>query len=382
MYEWNKYIKNLLKKGVYNKEFWYPANNLMDTAWNVYFSERSYGKTTALLLLGLEAYVSDEIITHYVREYSDMISASKIKDMYSTIIKLGYISKITSGKWNSITYQVQTRRWYLCNVDADGNIINQDNQYCTYNMALDMNYTYKSSYQCDKAHLVIFDEFISNRYRKGVSDYVIFCDLLYTLFRTTTANVRIFLLSNSIDRNSEYFDDMLCREFIDTCSVGDSYTYTVEKTNFYIEYVGGRQSKAKKNINARIFGVAFHNSRLNALVGSDWATNNYPHINKKVVNYLLRNVFVKVNNKYLQLDIVEVEEFSHPVVYVHKANEPTKEDRYIYTNDVQINDGHYIHGFGVGNNIDKWLKRAYENGWFYFSSNNDGSTFEHFIRSI
>ena len=149
----NKAIKKLCKLKILTPDFWYPQS--VNCVWNTYVSDRSTGKTTSFLLIGLMLYKSDDIITHYIRSTSPMISAGKIANMFGSIVSLGYISTIFENRWNNVIYQRSTHKFYLCLCDEDGRIVDQDTVAFCVAMSIDNAETYKSSYQCDKGDFII-----------------------------------------------------------------------------------------------------------------------------------------------------------------------------------------------------------------------------------
>ena len=161
----NKCIKIAKKLKLFPDGVYTPES--IEAVWNAFISDRSSGKTTAWLIVGLIAYEQDGTITHYVRSKEQMIRESNINKIYSVIESCDYISKITNNKYNSIEYRRNVRGFYLTYKDNDGNIVASDTECCCKVLSIDNNDNYKSSYQCDKADYVIFDEFINAYYKSG-----------------------------------------------------------------------------------------------------------------------------------------------------------------------------------------------------------------------
>lgn len=361
----NKCIKTAKKLKLFPDGVYTPS--AIDAVWNVYVSDRSSGKTTAWLLIGLIAYTDDGTITHYVRSKEQMIRESNINKIYSVIESCGYIDKITNGAYNGIEYKRATRAFYLVLKDGDGDTIASDTNYCCKVMSIDNNDNYKSSYQCDKADFVIFDEFINAYYRSG--EFVTFCDLLSTLFRKRM-NAYIIMLANTINRRSEYFDELGCRNFIETAEQGDKITYELDGTVVHVEIVGAKLDNKRKLFNSRYFN--FNNLRLNSITGAGWSIDNVPHITKKADSILLKNVFVHYQNNYVQLYVVKVADYGL-CIHAVKSNAPRKDDCIVYSVTDDFSDAKYVYGKG-SDRFSKWLwGYMYDSKKWFYATNSVGS---------
>ena len=156
--DWKKARKDYKKLNV-PQHLYNPCREpLEQSKHHIILSQRSAGKTTNLILLGMILHKNHGIIIHYIRSREEYITPKNIKDLMSTIQSFGYIEKITDGKYNSCYYH--SRRWYYCNRDNDGNITEQDNNHFMMCMSFDNNDSYKSSYTCHVADFIIVDEFI------------------------------------------------------------------------------------------------------------------------------------------------------------------------------------------------------------------------------
>lgn len=361
----NKCIKTAKKLKFFPDGVYAPQR--VDAVWNAFISDRSSGKTTAWLIVGLIAYVDDGTITHYVRSKEQMIRESNINKIYSVIESRDYISKITNDKYNSIEYRRNVRGFYLVCKDSEGNTIASDTNCCCKVLSIDNNDNYKSSYQCDKADFVIFDEFINAYYKSG--EFVVFCDLLSTLFRKRLTGY-IIMLANTINRRSEYFDELGCRDFIETAEQGDKITYELNGTTVHVEIVGTKLDDRRKLFNSRYFN--FSNLRLNSITGAGWSIDNVPHITKKADSILVKNVFVHYQTNYVQLYVVKVNGYGL-CIHAVKSNAPKKKDCIIYSVSDDFSDKKYIYSKG-NDRFSKWLwGYMYDSKKWFFATNSVGS---------
>ena len=121
LYDWDRIKKEYQKlkcpKRVYN-----PLKvDIPSFGYIIAMSERSEGKTTNPLLVGMIMHELYGTIIHYVRNRPDMITPKAMKDIFTTILDYHYIEKITDGEWNNVFYY--GKRWYYCNTDETGRII-------------------------------------------------------------------------------------------------------------------------------------------------------------------------------------------------------------------------------------------------------------------
>lgn len=384
--DYNAAVKRCIKKGIFPKELlhdkegdftvYVPKYDMNKAKWQAIVSERSIGKTTTFLCIGLDLYHNYGTITHYVREVRAQITQAKVETLFTTIIKFDYISKITEGRWNYIIYKPLQKKWFLSNRDKEGKITEVDSKYFMYDMSLDDNYNYKSSYVCHDADFIIFDEFCSPYYKRN--DFVVLCDLISTLKRKRLSSI-IVMLSNTIDRNSEYFDELEIRDFIDVACLGESeYHSTSKGTMVYCEIAKSKMTESKRINNELFFG--FMNKNLGAITGEDWATENYPHIefNKDDYTTIARNIYILVNQTYLQFEIINHIEIGLCAL-VHKSNIPYKNDAIIYTT-ADISKYNQIYGQGYGSELDRLVwDILVEGNRVFYSNNTIGAKLKHYI---
>ena len=140
--------------------------------------------------------------------------------------------------------------------------------------------------------------------------------------------------------------------------------------------LGVRIDDKRKKFNARYF--SFKNPRLASITGTGWAVKNYQHIDRPIKSYLARNLFIFVQNKYIQLDVVRVDDSDKICVYAHLSKEPEKEDAYIYSIDRDCYSNNTVYARGTGNPLDKWFWNLEKNNLVFFSNNSVGSLFEHY----
>lgn len=369
-YDWKRIAKRFhqldIPKFVYD-----PTTALLSGCqWHIGLSERSTGKTTNWLLLGLVMHEMYGTVFHYIRQTEDMTAPKILGEMMNTINSWKYPEKLTKGRYNIIKYR--NRRFYYARVDGDGNELEKAETHCGYAMSLDKNFEYKSGYNDGGlGGLIIFDEFISNRY--APNEFVTLCDLLKTIMRNRV-DAKVVLVANTINKHSTYLKELCVSKELIKMNVGDAHSFTTSMgTNIYLELIGQKMTKNKSLANRLFFG--FDNPQLNAITGggNSWAIDNYPHIadddETRVV--LHRHIYIKFNLDYLELELCD-SEARGPHILCHSANPPKHpEECIIYTNNKFDDAVYYRWLFGRGK-IDTYIWTLFERNKWYYADNEVG----------
>lgn len=362
-----KHIFKLYKKLNCPKDVYNPCTLPIGKAkYSVLLSERKTGKTTNLLLLGMLLYLEYGIVTQYIRATENMVQRRNTAELFTTIIKFGYIEKMTNGQYNNVYYFA--RKWYFCKTDESGEVLEQDPNHFMFCLAVELNETYKSSYNCPTGDFILYDEFIRKTYR--MNEFVDFIDLLSTIIRDRlTAN--IVLIANTIDRHSEYFNELEIYDDIQLIEVGQREIIETELgTKIYVELIADLHDKKEKSIyNTLYFG--FKNPKINAVRGGEWAVNNYPHI-QKGFETIQRGIYIEYHGRLLALDIVKYEDVG-VYINVHTAYR-TYDDSIIYTLQ-EPKDKRYRYYMGTGTKLDRFIVKMVKAHKIRFQNNACGTMF-------
>ena len=375
IFDW-KFLRREYKKMKIPKQFFYPLKADFDKCgWYVALSDRARGKTSETLILGMLMNKHYGTIIHYLRNSEKSIRPYSLNQLFSTLIKYGYIEQITDGQYNDVYYY--GHRWYYCLKDEHGKRVETAPHHFMICMHLTESDDRKSSYNCPTGDLIIFDEFIElSGY--GYSDYIRFNDLISTIFRDRETCV-IFMLSNTIDRNSQWFDELCIRDDINTIKGGECrYLSTPLGSVMHLEIMTPNESEQRRNVIARYFG--FPNPKLAAITGrGSWATDAYQHIpefeDPDSVRVLIRRIFLLQSGKLLRLQVVR-----NPIgvcVYVLPATR-TYQDSLILTHD-DIKDRRYQFGFGQRSQVLDMIWRLYKGNRFFYLTNSEGALVRSYI---
>lgn len=373
--DWQK-IRKEYKKLKCPNNVWNPLTlPLGKCGYYIVLSDRSRGKTTNALLLGMVMNKIDGSIIEYVRQRREQIMPKFILSLFSTIIQYGYVEKITNGEYNTI--RNKSRRGYYAHVNENGEMDKIATEPFIHFAGIDECMDLKSTYNSPNSNIIIFDEFISKIYYRD--ECVDFLDIVSTYFRMRTNGI-IMMLANTIDKNSPYFDELSLRDAIDKIHMGENEIVTTSMgTKIYMEILGTVANSQKRLVNKWFFG--FKNPKLASITGTEsWALPEFQHIPKNSKTEIIRRgIFICHAGKYVALDIVLNDKigycvYAHPATIIHN-------DSIIYTSG-NITDTRYKYRFG-DMTFDKLSKliwgKMYNRNLFFFSDNSTGALVESYV---
>lgn len=378
-YDWKRIRREYKKLGI-PAQYFYPLRaDFSRCGYYQALSDRARGKTTNTIILGILMHEMYGTITHYIRTDKETIAPKNMKALLDTIIQNGYIQKITKDRWNSAFYY--GKRWYFCNVDDEGNIIEKAPSHFMVCFSLDDSDRIKSSYNAPTGDIILYDEFISLR-GYGYTDFIRFADMISTIFRKRQCGV-IFMLSNTIDRNSPWFDEFCIRDIINIMQQGESrYIETDDGTCIFLEIMPADDTPQRITVNRRFFG--FLNPKLSAITGRGvWAVEHYPHIvrfesEEEQPQILYNKLFIRQSGKLVKLQLVRNK--IGLCVYVIPATRTYKDSIILVNTDIQ--EKNEVFGFGARDSFINQFWRLYKANRFYYATNAEGALLKAYIKSI
>lgn len=298
--------------GYYN-----PLDSISHGArWHLIASERSVGKTTQLLLLGLcMNYLYDTRII-YVRDNARDISPSVADELTAVIVSYNggqYIKTLTNGHYNGIYYH--WRKMYFCYYDENGNRIETAPKPFLHMLAISENQRYKSVLNVPTGDLIIWDECVTPDVTYQ-PDFIGFCDLLKTIGRDRDS-LFIFLLCNTVNLTSQLFRDLEIYKQLPTIPKGTGRVcYTSTHMPVWVEILGNKLIAKRQMFNDLYMG--FSNPQLDAITGAGvWAFKCVPHIVREPDKHIAnRDISISYHGELLGLDFVETPTFGS-VLEVH-----------------------------------------------------------------
>lgn len=248
----------------------------MNADYHVIFGERGNGKTSAVLERIIKNWIEKGEQGVYMRTIEREVMPAKSKKIFNSHThERGLVEKWTQGKWTDIEFY--GGEWHLARMDeATGTIVKQHEPFC-YAMPISLANQYKGI-QLPLVTTICFDEFLQ-RDVGTEDDFVEFANLIATIIRGRD-NVKIYMLGNTVNRHSVYFDEMGLFKVKDM-QIGDIqlYEYPVQDHDttlkVAVEYCGvpdgGERQKKKSD---KFF--AFNNPKLNMITTGAWEVPVFP----------------------------------------------------------------------------------------------------------
>ena len=375
-YDFTKILKEYKKLKI-PLEVWTPQHLPFNKAHTfIELSERSIGKTTNIILFGMIMNKIYGTIIHYVRDNALMLENRNIKELFDVIKdkQYKYIEKITEGEYNSVLYKA--KRWYYCYINENGEIEKTAQNHFMMCLSTDKSEAYKSIYVCAKGDLIIYDEFIHKFYNER--DFFNFYDLHKTISRQRES-VITFFLSNTIDINSPWFEEMEISENIVYMEIGQKEIFTTNGgTNIFVELIEPSKIKRKGNIVLNKLYYGFKNPLLYSITGAQtWAVKEYQKIpnNTNLEKVVIGNLYIEYYGKLVRCRIIKTNNLG-VICYCSKATKFYK-DSIILTNNF-ISDRQHFYGIKSIPN----LKEMYEQHKFYYATNSVGAIIENFMKVV
>ena len=338
-------------------------------------SERSVGKTTNVLLMGMVAHQVDNIQIQYLRMHSEMVTPKNARELFSTILAFDYVSKITGGRWHNVRYW--SAGWYYCNYDENGKVQEQDQKPFMYCLGLEKNEFYKSSYNAPFGDWIVMDEFISRYYPPD--SFILFCDIIKTIVRERQTPI-IFMLGNTLDRYNQFFAEMELLGVTTSMPLGEhTEVITSKGTPIYVEFVTREKTKEKLTLNKLFFG--FKNKKLGSITGEDWVIIPMQHIDPEDAEnriVIAKHLYVTYEGQLIQLELVRSDKYGTHVL-AHFANHPYADSR-IYTME-NMDDHRYRFRWGY-DKLDKLIWGLYERKKFYYANNSVGVLIDKYCSEV
>lgn len=380
IYDWKLIEKEYKKLGIPEGFFEIPFNAIRNGCKYLFeLSERSTGKTTQYLLLGLIMHKLYSTLTIYIRATEDELKpshAEKLVEVIRTYKGGHYILKATNGKYNSMYYH--WKQFFYCLRDDNGEILEKSEVPVIQCLSVDRHLDYKSTFNAPNGDLILFDEFIGKFYRPDEALH--FMDLVKTIIRDRYKNPLCVMLANTINKNSMYFEEFEISREIKNMKKGESKIIVTDRgTRIFFELIDIQKKgdSPKHRVNSLFFG--FKNPKLNSITGGElFAFAQVPHIihnptNKRTIK---NNIYIDTNTDLLQIEFVYTDEQGYHIE-IHRAS-TVYDDSYILSLSPIVGDMRYHFGFGEGN-ISRVINDFLINRKAFYSSNEVGAEFSEYL---
>ena len=382
-YDWSLIKKTIKRLGIYPKTIKDPATDQAVNVWNplhvpfdrakwfTHMSIRSKGKTTNYLLLGLIMNKLYGTVIQYIVQSDYLLTPKMSSGLFRVINNYHYVERITDGRWHGVV--LRARRWYYCNYDENGHVSEMSPDYVMIMYSIDKQDDYKRAGAVEpRGDLIIFDEFIRKYYMPN--EFIELSQLIATIRRNRLSPV-IVMLSNTVDKNSPYFNELEVYDRVYNMNPGDRDIITSSGgTNVYVEIIDPAKTAARVKADRLFFG--FKNKQLGAITGSTvWAERNFQHIMQfKELETITKTRYISHNNKLVNMELVKTE--LGLCVLLHWGKR-TYNDSVIYTLG-NIEETLHRYRFGTSR-LDKVIWGLYKKNKFYYATNDIGAFVESYI---
>lgn len=376
-YNWKKIIKTYKALGIppeydYTEIVPFDNDNLK---WYNLNSERSVGKTTNLLLLGMvmnKMYGTQiQLVRHHIAK------ASYYRELFNTIVNYHagqYILSLTDGKYNAVKYY--QKRFCYIRVEDGKEVDKCETPFCI-SLAAEDCYALCSTYEAPRGDLIILDECFNDR--NTADEFVRFVHLHKTIVRERMSD-KIFILGNTLDVNNIWYRQMMIQNEVRKLKRGQSKIVTTPQgMPIYIHFLENRAPEKRRLFNTAHYG--FDNPELNAIVGNgEWNVKMYPqtcelHDRKMLVRGIYFNYH---DDLYLEAAIIECE--SGKYIEVHPANsESARRGDLQYVLSLPITRNQLYFG---QDSISQVIKKFVARKRIVFADNETGDLFEKFMSEV
>lgn len=343
--------------------------------WNVYLSERSRGKTTNLLLLGMCCFYTDGIQIQYIRQYDDMLTPSKLNSLFDVIIDNKYIEKMTDGEFNSVKYY--RREWFFVHINEHQEIDAECETPFCHCLGINKESSYRSTYNAPHGDFIIFDEFMRTDKLYMSDEFVLFNNILSTIIRKRTT-AQIFMLGNMVDISNPHLLEMGILDIVRKMPRGDFKKIDADGTLICIKSI------SMDNIHDKQFSISkyfpWKTAKMVGITGAGgkWALKMYPHAP--------RDDFQIVDKAQIECDegliCREIRAYKNGLYVMFYPLYKPLENRVSYT----LNDElpfNTMRRYGLGyTDTDKYVYKLIKIKHVYFSDNVTGDRVYTYLKNI
>ena len=368
-------IKLYKSLGIPNNVFNPLRDNPNAGDWNVILSARGVGKTTNILLLGMCYNQTDGTEIQYIRQYDDMLTPSKITDLFSVILEYKYIPKITNGRWNSVVYY--RRRWYYCNIDDSGVETERADAPFMVCLGLNKEHDYRSSYNAPKGDFIIVDEFMRADKMYLRDEFVILNNLLSTIIRKRTT-AKIYLLANLVDITCPYLVEMGIHDIVTSLKFGDFRQLKNGETVLNICMLKPPEDNSGNKFNK--YFAPWHNAKLTGITGAKgiWAIKMYPHAPRESFTIIDR-AQIECRDGFIAR---EIRKYNNGLYLMFYPIDSPDDRRVTYSRD-DSKPFDIMRRYGLGyTDTDKIVLKLIDRRKWYFSDNVTGERVETYIKNL
>lgn len=340
--------------------------------WYIITSERSVGKTTNILLIGMVMNALYGTVIQLIRHHID--KASYYETLFNTIVAFNkgqYIKKLTNGEYNSVKYH--WKNFYYCKTGDNGKIEKSEEPFCV-SLAADECYNLCSFYEAPMGDWIVLDECFNESNRP--EEFVHFIHLHKTIVRDRMSD-KIILLGNNLDINNIWYRQLMIHNEVRKMHKGQSkIVKTSEGMPIYVQFMENRTPEKRKIFNRSHYG--FNNPQLNAITGNgNWNVRMYPQTCMlKDREQIARGIYFSYHDD-LFMEGAFISTSSGGYLEIHPARESSAKDGDVcFTLNFPQEDNEVYFGY---DKLSKKILNIITNKRIVFSDNETGDLFQKFI---
>ena len=347
--------------------------------YNMIFGERSNGKTYAVHMYMVDKFWNKGEQSAIIRRWEEDFRGRNGQATFDGIVSNGEIEKLTKGEWTTIRYFAG--KWYFARFDEKLNrVISMEEPFC-YGFALTMGEHYKST-SYTKITTILFDEFLT---RDGYipNEFVSFQNVLSTIIRQRD-NVKIFMLGNTVNKYSPYFEEMGIRNHVEKMKSGDIeiVSYGDSGLTLAIEYCA---STKQGKLSDKYF--AFDNPKLKMITGGEWELALYPHLPYKYTRDEVKlEFFIMFDHQTLHCEVIKLKKKKDDesrigvFTYVHRKTTPIQNEKdIVFSPTYSTNPHHFRKISKPREKLDRKISKIFLNERVFYQSNEVGEIIRNYL---
>lgn len=312
------------------KKKFYTLDDILalEATYNMIIGEKGNGKSYAAAKRILQRYSVDRTKGAWIRRYERNVKGREMAGVFDNLIDTGDFKKITG--YDGVKYVSKTFYPYTRNASGDKVVSNGPEDVICKVVSVENEQDYAGK-PYKGYRTLVYDEFLSRDETLIRNEFRNFQLLLDTIIRQDYNGVEIYMLGNTVNQHSLYFEEMGINHIRDQKQgTIETYDYGDSGLKVAVEYCGDVRSKEQNKY------FAFDNPHLKMLTTGAWEMDIYPHCPQEYSRTDVVFTFYIVFDRIpMQCDVIDGIEgpfiFIHPYKGQKKVTEIT--DALVYSTD-------------------------------------------------
>ena len=359
------------------KRKYYDLTNIesYDAQYNVVISERSNGKTYAVLERIIKRFFQKGEQGAIIRRWAEDFKGKRGVSMFNALIENGLVEKYSNGTYDSIYYY--SGRWFFAKKyetdKGETKLEKMDEPFCYAFALTEMEHDKSTSYP--KIETILLDEFLARSYIPD--EFILFMNVISTIVRLRKTP-KIFMMGNTISHYCPYFDEMGLKH-IKQMRQGSIDIYTYDKgLKVAVEYCN---PMAKDSKESNVY-FAFDNPRLKMITEGSFEILPYPHLPEKYKpNEIMFTYFIEYDKELFQCEMIATENLYF--TYIHRKTTPIQDNSkdLIYSLDITPTIYHRKNILIPIDKIGQKILQFFKDRLVFYQDNEVGETINMYIET-